>query len=124
VVTGLLERHGEVRTLVVDNTKRSTLHPVVREHVKRSDQVFTDALASCVGLDPEDIHKVIDHAECYAKGNVHANGLENFWSLFKRCIKGTHISVEPFHLFRYLDAESFRFNNRKTDDGNRFMKAM
>ena len=65
---------------------------------------------------------MIDHAECYAKGNIHTNGLENFWSLFKRCIKGTHVSVEPFHLFRYLDAECFRFSNRKKTDGQRFLK--
>ena len=56
--------------------------------------------------------------------NVHTNGLENFWSLFKRCIKGTHISVEPYHLFRYLDSECWRFNNRILDDGERFMLAM
>ena len=124
VVMGLLQRHGEVRTLVVDNTKRGTLHPVVKKHVEKGAQVFTDALASYAGLDAEYVHQVIDHAECYAKGNIHTNGLENFWSLFKRCIKGTHISVEPFHLFRYLDAECFRFNNRKTDDGDRFLKAL
>jgi len=121
VVMGLLQRHGEVRTLVVDNTKRSTLQPVVREHVEKGAAVFTDALASYAGLAPTYVHQVIDHAECYAKGNIHTNGLENFWSLFKRCIKGTHVSVEPFHLFRYLDAECYRFNNRKTDDGNRFI---
>ena len=124
VVMGLLQRHGEVRTLVVDNTKRNTLQPVVREHVAKGSLVFTDALASYTGLSTEYVHSVIDHAECYVKGNIHTNGLENFWSLFKRCIKGTHISVEPFHLFRYLDAESFRFNNRKTDDGHRFLKAV
>ena len=124
VVMGLLQRHGEVRTLVVDNTKRKTLLPVVHEHVEKGTAVFTDALASYAGLSPSYVHSVIDHAECYAKGNVHTNGLENFWSLFKRCIKGTHISVEPFHLFRYLDAECFRFNNRKTDDGNRFLKVL
>ena len=124
VVMGLLQRHGEVRTLVVDNTKRRTLQPHIHAHVEKGTQVFTDALASYAGLTPSYVHQVIDHAECYAKGNVHTNGLENFWSLFKRCIKGTHISVEPFHLFRYLDAECFRFNNRKTDDGNRFLKVL
>lgn len=122
VVMGLLQRHGEVRTLVVDNTKRRTLQPHIHEHVAKGAAVFTDALASYAGLAPEYVHQVIDHAECYAKGNVHTNGLENFWSLFKRCIKGTHVSVEPFHLFRYLDAEAFRFNNRKTNDGARFIK--
>jgi transposase-like protein len=124
VVMGLLERHGEVRTLVVDNTKRRTLQPHVRAHVETGTQVFTDALASYAGLSPEYVHSVIDHAECYVKGNVHTNGLENYWSLFKRCIKGTHVSVEPFHLFRYLDAEAFRFNNRKGTDGERFKLAM
>ena len=109
---------------MVDNTKRRTLQPVVREHVEKGAEVFTDALASYAGLAPTYVHQVIDHAECYVKGNIHTNGLENFWSLFKRCIKGTHVSVEPFHLFRYLDAESFRFNNRKTDDGNRFAKVV
>lgn len=121
VVMGLLERHGEVRTLVVDNTKRGTLQPVVRQHVEKGASVFTDALASYTGLAPEYVHSVIDHAECYVKGNVHTNGMENFWSLFKRCVKGTHVSIEPFHLFRYLDAETYRFNNRKTNDLARFL---
>jgi transposase-like protein len=124
VVMGLLERHGEVRTFVVDNTSRKKLLPNVRAHVEKGTQVFTDALASYTGLAPEYVHSVIDHAECYAKGNVHTNGLENYWSLFKRCIKGTHISVEPFHLFRYLDAEAFRFNSRKAKDGGRFLKVL
>src|SRR5438874_8694698 len=77
-----------------------------------------------IGLSEEYIHGVVDHAIEYVNGNVHTNGLENFWSLFKRCIKGTHISVEPFHLFRYLDAECFRFNERKDNDGGRFLKAV
>src|SRR5205085_3902307 len=121
---GLLERHGEVRTLVVDNTKRRTLQPLVHAHVEKGTAVFTDALASYAGLSPSYVHSVIDHAECYVKGNVHTNGLENYWSLFKRCIKGTHISIEPFHLFRYLDAQAFRFNNRKDNDQQRFLKAL
>jgi transposase-like protein len=123
-VLGLLERHGEVRTMVVDDTKRRTLQPHVREHVEPKSEVFTDALRSYIGLDANFIHQVIDHAECYAKGKIHTNGLENFWALFKRCIKGTHVSIEPYHLFRYLDSECFRFNNRKSSDGERFIKAL
>jgi hypothetical protein len=69
------------------------------------------------------IHGVIDHAEAYVDGAVHTNGLENFWSLLKRAIKGTYVSVEPFHLFRYLDEQVYRFNNRKTTDGMRFLEA-
>jgi len=81
------------------------------------------ALTSYVGLDPEYVHKVIGHAGRYAKGNVPTNGLGTSWSLFKRGIKGTHISVEPCHLFRYQDSECFGFNNRNVQDGNRFLRA-
>ena len=127
VVMGLLERHGgedeasKVRTFVVGDTKRRTLKPVIQANVDTGSHVYTDALASYTGLAPEFVHGFVDHAECYVKGNVHTNGMENFWSLFKRCIKGTHVSIEPFHLFRYLDAETYRFNNRKADDGQRFV---
>ena len=69
-------------------------------------------------------HQVIDHAEAYVRGKVHTNGMENFWSLLKRAIKGTYVSVEPFHLFRYLDEEAFRFNARKATDGKRFLDVL
>jgi transposase-like protein len=126
---GLLDRHGpdkcsKVRTKVVENVRRGTLQTEVRQQVEPGTNVYTDALRSYEGLSAEFVHAVVDHAECYAKGNVHTNGLENFWSLFKRCIKGTHVSVEPLHLFRYLDSECFRFNNRDLDDGRRFMLSL
>lgn len=124
-VMGLLERHGEVRASIVPNIQRKTLHEQIRENVEPGSQVFTDSLFAYLGMDAQYIHSVIDHAEAYAKGNVHTNGLENFWSLLKRGIKGTYISVEPFHLFRYLDEQAFRFNNRATkesplNDSDRF----
>lgn len=127
-VMGLLERHGpdghsRARTKVVPNVKRATLTPEIRKNVVPGSEVFTDALPSYADLQDAYTHAVIDHAECYAKGKIHTNGLENFWSLFKRCVKGTHVSVEPFHLFRYLDEESFRFNTRKLTDGIRFLRA-
>jgi transposase-like protein len=124
VVFGLLERHGEVRTIVVSNTKRRTLHPEIQSHVAPGTNVLTDAHKSYLGLPPEYVHEFIDHAECYAKGHVHTNGLENFWSLLKRCVHGTYVAIEPFHLFRYLDEQSFRFNQRKTSDTERFAKAI
>ena len=123
VVMGLLERHGEVRVKVVGNTKRVTLHAEIRKHVEPGSEVFTDALKSYETLIADYKHQVVDHAECYVNGKIHTNGLENFWALFKRCIKGTHVSIEPFHLFRYLDAETFRFNNRESSPLNRFLKA-
>ena len=120
VVMGLLEREGEARVMVVPNTKRSTLQPKIKQHVESGSAVYTDALQSYEGLNSDFVHQAIDHAEKYVDGVVHTNGLENFWSLLKRCINGTYVSVEPFHLFRYLDEQSFRFNNRKTNDKERF----
>jgi transposase-like protein len=119
-VMGLLERHGEVRTMVVANTKRKSLHGEVSKHVEVGSVVYSDALRSYNRLADDYIHSVINHAEEYVRGNVHTNGIENFWSLLKRTLGGTYISVEPFHLFRYLDEQSFRFNNRKLTDVQRF----
>lgn len=122
-VLGLLERHGEVRATVIPNNKRQFLHGQVHMHVEDGSQVFTDSLRSYNGLDSRYVHNVINHAERYVDGHIHTNGIENFWSLLKRSIKGTYVSVEPFHLFRYLDEQSFRFNNRKGNDADRFLKA-
>lgn len=123
-VMGLLERGGEVRTMVIANNKRRSLHGEVTKHVEVGSTVHSDALRSYNQLDQEYIHQVINHAVEYVRGNVHTNGIENFWSLLKRSIKGTYVSVEPFHLFRYLDEQSFRFNSRKTTDAMRFVLAL
>jgi transposase-like protein len=128
-VMGLLERHGpdghsRVRLKIVPGTRTATLDAEVRRNVAAGSDVYTDAQASYRKLETEYIHNVIDHAESYARGNVHTNGLENFWSLLKRAINGTYVSVEPFHLFRYPDEQAFRFNARKDTDAGRFEKAM
>ena len=124
-VMGLLERHGEVRVKVVPNVRRHSLQGEVRNHVETGSQVYSHSLRSYNGLDAEYVHNVINHAEKYVEGNVHTNGIENFWSLLKRGLNGTHVSVEPFHLFRYLDEQAFRFNNRKgMNDGERFSLAV
>jgi transposase-like protein len=119
-----LERHGDngstIRMRIVGGTKRRELFGIMKEEVEARSQVFTDALPSYASMNHVFVHKFIDHAESYAKGNVHTNGLENFWSLLKRSIKGTYVSVEPFHMFRYLDEQAFRFNTRKQSDANRF----
>jgi hypothetical protein len=96
----------------------------VREYVLKGSNVYTDALRSYIGLRTDYNHDVIDHAERYVDGKIHTNGLENFWSLFKRSVKGTYVSLEPFHLFRYLDEQTFRFNERKDTDCGRFLKAV
>jgi transposase-like protein len=127
-VMGLLARHGEngsqVRTRVVETTRKRELQGHVRAHIAPGSEVHTDALKSYDGLDADYVHNVIDHAERYADGNVHTNGLENFWSLVKRAVVGTYVSVEPFHLFRYLDEQAFRFNMRKDTDSGRFLRVL
>lgn len=127
IVMGLLQRPrmgSKVRVKHIPNAKRATVQAEVHQHVQPGSQVFTDALQSYDGLDRDYIHRAIDLAECHAKGKVHTNGLENFWCLLKRCFRGTHVSVEPFHLSRYLDEEAFRFNNQTDKDGERFVKAV
>ncbi|MDD4874506.1 MAG: IS1595 family transposase [Dehalococcoidales bacterium] len=120
-VMGLLERHTRrVQTKIIPDTSRNTIPPTVRHFVENGSNLITDALAPYKDLDKEYVHEVIDHAEAYARGHVHTNGIENFWSLLKRAIKGTYICVESCHLTRYLGEQTFRFNNRKDDDAGRF----
>jgi transposase-like protein len=124
-VMGLLERGGRVRTTVIANRKKSAIQGTVKEHVQAGSALYTDFLLSYQGLAGEYAHRVVDHAVEYVNGRVHTNGLENFWSLLKRGIAGTYVSVEPFHLHRYLDEQTFRFNNRKSmNDQARFEAAM
>ena len=122
-VLGVLERGGKVRATVVPSRKKGALQPEVRKHVEAGSALYTDALKSYEGLN-EFEHGVIDHAEKYVDGKIHTNGMENFWSLLKRSINGAYASVEPFHLFRYLDEQVYRFNSRKLGDGERFSIAV
>ncbi|MCZ2154796.1 MAG: IS1595 family transposase [Bryobacterales bacterium] len=127
-VFGLLARHGDygsqIRLAQIPNTRRKNLMGHVMNHVERGASIHTDSLPSYESLKTDYTHSVIDHAEAYVDGEVHTNGLENFWSLLKRAIRGTYVSVEPFHLFRYLDEQAFRFNNRKGTDAMRFALAL
>ena len=123
-VLGMLQRGGRVHAQVVPNRKRSTLQPAVKSRVKVGAALFSDELASYKGLDALYAHKVINHAVQYVNGKIHTNGIENFWSLLKRALGGTYVSVEPFHLFRYLDEQAYRFNEREGSDRSRFVRAM
>jgi transposase-like protein len=131
VVLGLLERHGldkkkgsKIRAKVITRRTKQAMHMHVTNEVKPGAAIFTDEFGGYKGLEEFYKHNVINHAECYAKGNIHTNSVENFWSLLKRGIRGTYVSVEPFHLFRYLDEQVFRFNNRKEDDKTRFAELL
>ncbi len=129
IVMGLLERHGtdgsKARVQVLAKRKKSNVVPVIKEHVEEGSNLYTDQLQSYFGMVKDYAHEVIDHTEAYVRDKVvHTNGMENFWSLFKRSLKGTYVSVEPFHLQAYADEQCFRFNNRKVDDLDRFTAAL
>lgn len=127
-VLGMIERNADgssrVRTMTVANTRQQALQQHVRANVEQGSTLHTDSLRSYRGLKDAYEHSFIDHAEKYVDGNVHTNSMENSWSLLKRALKGTYVSVEPFHLFRYLDEQAFRFNNRTMTDAARFAVAL
>lgn len=128
-VLGILKRKSNkggsrVRAKVIPNVRAETLQPEVRATVEKGSRLYTDAWAAYRGLSGDYQHEVIDHAVEYVRGSVHTNGVENFWSLLKRTIKGTYVNVEPFHLGRYLDEQSFRFNEREDSDLGRFKSVL
>jgi transposase-like protein len=129
-VAGLLQRegpngHSVVRTQIVANTRRSTLGPLIRVNVETGATIYSDGKLSYNGLEDAYRHMAVNHdAQQYVDGEVHTNSMENFWSLLKRSLGGTYVSVEPFHLFRYLDEQVFRFNSRKLSDSERFLVLM
>jgi len=123
-VLGMLERGGKVRTAVLGNKRRgNVMQQIVRDNVASGTWLMTDEFTGYTGLGKDYTHLVVNHLERYVQGNVHTQGLENFWSLLKRSLGGTYVSVEPFHLFRYVDEQAFRFNNRKDADGNKLTDA-
>ncbi len=122
IVMGVLERGGEVRVKHIPDTEKETLHAQVKKQVEPGAEVFTDALVAYRSLSPEFKHQWIDHAVKYAEGQVHTNGLENFWSLFDRMLGGTYTHIDPRHLAAYLNEESYRYNMRKGNDAKRFAK--
>ncbi|MEA2432893.1 MAG: hypothetical protein QOG54_350 [Actinomycetota bacterium] len=119
-VMGFRQRDGQVAVTVIQDRERDSLHREIRKRVRPDATVITDELASYKGLDEHYQHKIINHAETYVKGQVHTNGMENFWSLLKRGLGGTYVSVRPFHLHRYLDEQVYRYNEREGCDLERF----
>jgi transposase-like protein len=129
VVMGVLERGSEtrksrVRAKIIADTSRATLHGEIRETVEQFATVYTDAWRGYNGLSEEFIHDFVDHTVMYAIGQIHTNGIENFWSLLKRMLKGTYVAVEPYHLKRYIDELVFRFDHRDGTDSDRFVTAV
>lgn len=121
VVIGALERGGKLRATVSMDRKKATVQPFVKANVATGSEIHSDEHAYAWKMDDDYTHQVVNHLERYVDGNVTTNRIENFWSLLKRGINGTYVSVEPFHLFRYVDEAAFRFNNRlPMADGDRF----
>jgi transposase-like protein len=116
IVMGILERGGRVRTQIIADRQKETLQPIVKKNVQTGAALYTDEMGGYKGLHDEYQHQIIDHAFQYVNGRIHTNGLENFWSLLKRGLSGTYVAVEAFHLFRYLDEQAFRYNNRATKE--------
>jgi transposase-like protein len=131
IVLGMLDRDTrEVRTKVIPNVKRETLQSEILRQVQGAGTVYTDGYAAYDNLAAQAfIHETVNHVDEYVRGQVHTQGIENFWSLLKRTLTGTYVAVEPFHLDAYADEQAFRFNNRATrenplDDADRFMLAV
>jgi transposase-like protein len=129
VVMGVLRRGkgvepSKVKAKHVRDTTHETLHVEIRAAVEPGSRLFTDAHRGYLGLGSDYLHETVDHAVEYVRGAVHTNGMENFWALFKRAIKGTYVSIEPCHLNSYVVEETFRFNERDDNDGGRFRKVL
>jgi transposase-like protein len=128
IVMGMLERGGRVRARVITDRKLEHMRPVLDGSIERGAHVITDEHASYPFLAKENeyAHEVIKHIEGYVRGHIHTNGIENFWSCLKRSLGGTYVSVEPFHLDRYVNEQVFRFNLRKKEntDASRFKSVL
>jgi transposase-like protein len=129
IVIGMVQRGGKVKAQVIPKRWKEHMQGFVRECVEPGANIMTDEASQYLGLKDDYVHEVINHMESYVRGHVSTNGIENFWSLLKRGLGGTYVSVEPFHLFRYLDEQMFRYNNRATkdnplNDSDRFVAAL
>jgi transposase-like protein len=119
MVLGMMERGGHVRTEIISDRTHETIKDSLDRNVIPNTFVYSDEYHAYRALDDDFVHEFVNHMESYVNGRVHTNGIENFWSLVKRGLNGTYIAVEPFHMFRYLDEQAFRYNHRKDERGNK-----
>jgi transposase-like protein len=121
IVMGMLERGGRVKAKVISSRKKAQMDAVMTKNVEAGSHIITDEHSTYGALETPYEREVITHAMEYVNGHIHTQGIENFWSLLKRGLKGTYVSVEPFHLDQYVSEQVFRYNNRKdSDDFTRF----
>ena len=126
IVMGMLERGGKVRAGVIAGRKKMNMGPVIEGNIEAGSHIITDEHPTYPFITKDAyVHDVINHIEGYVRGHIHTNGIENFWSLLKRGLTGTYVSVEPFHLDAYVAEQVFRYNNRKdNNDATRFAKVL
>jgi len=124
VVFGMVQRGGKVKAKVIKGIRTQDVMPIIRENVEKESQVFTDAASIYRDLWIEYIHASVNHSVEYVRDNVHTQNIENFWSLLKRTIKGTYVSVSPAHLQKYVEEQMFRYNERETNDQTRFVRLL
>ncbi len=124
IIMGLLERHSkEIRARVLPELRKANIDEHIDSNVEHGTTIYTDDAQHYQYL-PNYVREFVDHTEEYVRGAVHTNGLENFWSLLKRSLAGTYVSVEPYHLQAYVDEQAYRFNNRKDTPAERFADVM
>ena len=123
IVQAVLERGGEVRAQVIENLTVDTRLDFLQKNAEADAKLMSDEGSDSTRIDAAFAHEFVNHQVEYVRGDVHCNGVENFWALLQRGLSGTYVSVEPFHLGAYVDEQVFRFNERKDDDGGRFLKA-
>jgi transposase-like protein len=131
IVMGMLDRDTrQVRAKVIPDVTRLTLQGEILKKVSKAAQVYTDGAEGYNRMAIKGfVHETVNHMEEYVRGDIHTNGIENFWACLKRTLGGTYVAVEPFHLEAYVDEQMFRFNNRATKDNpltdqDRFMLAL
>jgi transposase-like protein len=125
IVLGLVQREGRVRAAVAPNRHKHVIHSHIVANVEPGTKLYTDEFNSYDALPPEFTREVINHLREYVSGKISTNQIENFWSVLKRGLKGTYISVDPAHLQAYVDEQMFRFNHRNDmDDSDRFDTAV
>lgn len=126
-VVGMVERGGQVRAKVVhkgNTLKREDVMPIIKQNIEPESHVMTDEAVMYRDLWEKYVHATINHSREYVRGNVHTNSIENFWSLLKRSIKGTYVSVSPVHLQKYVEEQVFRYNTRQGNDRERFIAVL
>lgn len=123
IVAGVVQRGGDVSAIVIPKANNKHLQNNLSAKVEAGSVVMTDSNKGYNGLNEEYIHAAVDHAVQYVQGSIHTNTMECFWNLLKRTLRGTYVSCDVAHLPAYLDEQCYRFNERKSNDSGRFLKA-